>query len=359
MARVLVCTNDSTFTPSLYHAYRARGDDVVVGVSNLDPKIGRFDVVHLHWPEELVQYQLDEYSANRVLNLLDWWRQRAVLVASVHNLVPHEEDEIGGPWATFFRQFYERVHLLCHFSEYSRRRFKEVYPSLQKIKNVIYPLNRYDHLRPLSTGRENARRALGLPDNAPVFAVCGTLRKFEEISLIRKAWRRFDRPDARLLFAARAPAGKRYLRRAADMLVQRLWERDSRVLRFGPYANDELLVRLVEAADAMLVPRLGHHLNSGLIPLAFTFGTPVVAPDSGANREIVPLPMNELYDMGDPGSLVAAMKRQLRKGPSACQDVLRHAEGLGWGKMLDVIWPHVIELSRERPSGEASSGPVC
>lgn len=353
MTRVLMCSNDQTFSPALTHAYHARGLDVVAGISNLDPAFGAFDVIHLHWPEELVGWGTHSASparTARALALLDWWSERAVLVATVHNLVPHHARRLDGPEADYFRAFYERADLICHFSEYSRERYREVYPSLAPDRQICHPLNSYDHLLPLARGRQAARAALGLDPDAPVFALCGAMRKREEMTLVRSAWRRLSRRDARLLLASRPALGSMGLAsRTMEKTIHRIWSRDARIRTLDAHPDDEALVRIVEAADALLVPRIGHHLNSGLIPLALTFGTGVVAPDRGPNREIVPLPANELYDAQDPVSFAAAMDRQAAKSAQAVRDAnLAHGRMLGWDGILERIWPRVVGAGRAK-----------
>jgi glycosyltransferase involved in cell wall biosynthesis len=356
MTRILMASNDQTFSPALSHAYHARGLDVVAGIPNLDPAFGRADVVHLHWPEELVgwgQNHRDPERTARALDLLDRWRQRAVLVATVHNLVPHGTDRLDGPEAAYFNAFYRRVDLICHYSDYSRARFRETYPDLDDARHIVVPLNSYSHLLPLAQGRAAARGALGLSADEPVFAVCGAIRHGEEMVLVRDAWRAFRRPDARLLLATRPNwASIPQSRRLAAKLRHGLWLRDGRIRRLPPGPSDAALVQILEAADALLIPRLGHHLNSGLIPLALTFGTAVVAPDRGANREIVPLPANELWAPTGPRAFAEAMARQADKDSAAVRAAnLAHRDTIGWARILDLIWPRLAAIGQARGIG--------
>lgn len=353
MTRVLMCSNDLTFAPALTQAYQARGFEVAVGVDGLDAPPGAYDVVHLHWPEELVGWRSGASDPERTqvaLEKLDRWRAHAVLVATVHNLVPHNTERIDGLEAAYFRDFYERIDLIGHYSGYSRQRYAEVYPSLDAGKQVVQPLNSFAHLLPLGTGRAAARQALGLGPDEPVFAVFGALRKQAEAELLQKAWSKVRRKDARLLLASRPNwAGVSRFGRLLGKIRRKLWLRDPRIIQPGFHPDDAELVRLLEAADAALVPRLGHHLNSGLVPLAFTFGTAVIAPDNGPNGEIIPLPANELYAPGDATAFARAIERQADKSADETRAAnLAHMTRMGWGNILDFLWPRVIEAAKAK-----------
>ncbi|WP_041392218.1 hypothetical protein [Sphingobium sp. SYK-6] len=351
MTRVLMASNDQTFSPALTHAYHARGLDVTAGVPNLDPAFGRFDVLHVHWPEELAGWSArDKARTDKVLELLDWWKQRAVIVATVHNLVPHRAERLDGPESVYFNAFYERVDLLCHFSGYSRERYAEQYPAIPQARQIVQPLNTYDHLLPLMRGREAARAQFGVKPDEHVFAVCGAMRLPAEMNLVRAAWSRLRDPSARLLLASGPSwSGLDPVRRTAGKVAHRLWLRDRRISRLGGQVDDSTLVGILEAADTIIIPRLGHHLNSGLVPLALTFGTGILAADLGANREIVPQPQNELYEAGNADSLIEAMRRQMVKSSAEVRAAnLAHRDTIGWGAALDMIWPRVVEIGRHK-----------
>lgn len=353
MTRVLMCSNDLTFAPALTQAYQARGYDVTVGLDGLDAQPGAYDVIHLHWPEELVGWgkgAADRERTQAALAKLDRWRGHAVLIATVHNLVPHNTERTDGPEAAYFREFYERIDLICHYSRYSRQRYVEVYPALDPAKHIVQPLNCFAHLLPLGTGRAAARQALGLDPDEPVFAAFGALRKQAEAELLQKAWSNVKRRDARLLLASRPSwAGVGRLGRIIGKVRRKLWLRDPRIVQPGFHPDDAGLVRLLEAADAVLVPRLGQHLNSGLVPLAFTFGTAVIAPDNGPNGEIIPLPANELYAPGDATALARAIERQAEKPADETRAAnLAHMTRMGWGNILNFLWPRVIEAAKAK-----------
>jgi len=350
-----MCSNDRTFAPALTQAYRDRGFDVVAGVDAFETDPASFDLIHFHWPEELVGWGANVRDPDRTAALLaklDRLRGSTVLVATIHNLIPHNTEALDGPEAAYFAAFYERMDLIGHYSAYSRERYAQVYPSLDPDKQIVQPLNSYAHLKPLAGGRAAARQALGLADApGPVFALCGALRTIDELELVQSAWRGFNRQDARLLLATQPSwKGVGSVRAFIGRVVNRVWRNGPRIVRLPDRPDDATLVQIMEAVDALLIPRLGYHLNSGLIPLALTFGTGVIAPDSGPNREIVPLPTNELYTPGDAPDFARAMERQAAKSESAVRaaNLAYLAEHMGWDRILDLLWPHVVAAGRAK-----------
>lgn len=348
--RVLVASNDMTFCPSLSLAYRARGHEVVAGVPNFELKLGDYDLVHLHWPEELVGFASGSATPAKTgpaLALLDWWSRRSVLVATVHNLVPHSARTVNGPEAAYFNEYYQRVDLICHFSEYSRTRYAEQYPSLDPDKQVVHALNDFDHLRPLARGRAASRAALGLPPTGPVFGVIGALRTSEELHLVQEAWRKAGLADVHLLFcSARPPSGRPAMFRFLDQMAHRRWLRDPHIHVPGSRLPDSELVQVVEACDAIIIPRFGNHLNSGIVPLALTFGTAVIAPANGANRELLTGSPNLLYAPGDADALATGIKTFAARDAEIVREQNRRlSASFGWHRILDQIWPRVEQLS--------------
>lgn len=353
--RILVASNDLTFNPALIAAYRAAGHEVYAGVPNFMLGMGDYDVIHLHWPEELAGFGLNSADTRKtqpVLDCIDRWMGRAVLVATVHNLVPHASPRLDGPEAAYFAEFYRRMDVICHFSEYSRVRYAETYPNLSSVPQLVHGLNSFDHLRPLARGVAAAREALELPADGFVFSVIGAMRKPEELSLLRRGWAKAQLSQSHLLLATNPPWHEmRFDQRLIDKARHRYWlGANQHVRALGGNLDDTTLVRVVEASDAIIVPRFGLHLNSGLVPLALTFGKAVVAPDYGVCRERLATSANSLYTPGDASSLAQALRRQVELDPvqvSAMNLEIIRSTG-GWSNIIASIWPLIRQRGRDK-----------
>lgn len=353
--KILVASNDLTFNPALVSAYRDAGHEVHAGVPNFLLALGKYDIVHFHWPEELVGFGINSANPLRtrdVLNLIDRYKKNTVLVATAHNLVPHAADTLESPQRAYFAQFYERMDVICHFSKYSLERFAETYRNLSSIPQLVHGLNSYDHLLQFTEGPVAARQALGLPTDEFVFSVIGAMRKAEELTLVRQGWTKARLSRAHLLFASDPPWHvMQSHHRLIDKAKHRRWlGANRRVRNVGGNLDDRTLVKVIEASDALIVPRFGLHLNSGLVPLALTFGTAVIAPDYGVCSEHVPKSANSLYKPGDAHALALALRRQIgldREQVRSANLHLIRSTG-GWANIIASVWPTIMERGRSK-----------
>ena len=77
--KVLVPTNDLTFSVALTAEYLRRGLEVHVGVTNFFRREQDFDVIHFQWPEDLVEWRLPTtpQGGKLAIDCLDWWKSRS------------------------------------------------------------------------------------------------------------------------------------------------------------------------------------------------------------------------------------------------------------------------------------------
>ncbi len=339
--RALVCTDDRTFSPGLADAYRARGYDVVHAVAPLSDPEAHFDLIHLHWPEELLGWKLPAPAAtiDRVLATLDRRRTDTRLVCTVHNLLPHTLPRGDTTTVGFYEAFYARMTTIGHFSQHSRDAVVHRFPTVPVERHRVHGMNSFDHLLPLATGRDAARQALGVAADEILVATLGLLRSRAEAFLLMRAVARLKLPRLRIIHAARRAKGGNRVRRWVEDRWSDLWARRYRVDVRADRQSDAEMVALLEAADVLLVPRLADQLNSGLLPLAMTFGTPLVAPDQGVFREMLGGSSNGLYPPGDARSMTAATDGVARNVAGTRAANLAMASSWGWthalGELLD------------------------
>jgi glycosyltransferase involved in cell wall biosynthesis len=104
---------------------------------------------------------------------------------------------------------------------------------------------------------------------------------------------------------------------------------------FPGFIADAEATALFEAADVVLIPRWSRHLNSGVVSLAMSLGTPIVAPAYGAFVEHLRDTKNVLYKPGDHQVMAAAIREISRRDRSAISDAnARCALNWGWDKSI-------------------------
>lgn len=339
--RVLICTNDSTFNVSLAAHYRARGHDVHVSQAEFFLRQVGFELIHFHWPEELTAWKVPPSPtlAAGVLDGLAWWRERgATLVCTVHNLLPHvrQPDDMRTP--AYFSAFYGAMHRIGHFSVTSRDRFVAQFPQLAGTDHVVHGMNLFDNLRQLATGRSAARAALGAREDGFLMMALGSIRSRTELLALTDAVDGARVAQKQVFFAARGGISWNRIKRIPQQWHFRRWLARHKVILRGDILPDREMVTALEAADVLLIPRPSGQINSGLLPLAMTFGTPVVAPDHGVFREMLSGTGNGLYDPGDRHGMARAIEAVAARDHAALRAAnLELARTWGWQQALDKL----------------------
>ena len=333
--KVLVATEDLTFSVSLSLAYKAAGHEVSAGIPELYLGLRDFDLIHFHWPEELTQWQVPPLAplVDRLFARLDALKSSTKLVCTVHNLLPHFDH---GPvsW-TYYNDFYRRMDRIGHFSQSSLDAVKAKFPDVPAEKQFIHGMNDFANLRAHMRGRAAARTTLGISADALAVATVGQIRSMPELGLLSNALGKPGLPPMHLVRAFRPPGVATIAARARLKLLLRSLGRMPTTVLDG-FLEDVDLVAVCEAADIIVIPRMENQLNSGVLPLAMTFGTGIVAPDCGVFREMLGASLNELYKPGDPDDLAKAIARLAAKDRDEV-----HASNLAlsasWG------WPEGVE----------------
>ena len=266
--------------------------------------------VHLHWTSPILGPAKSEGEAadrtRRVLEQLDRAKQAgARIVWTIHNGMPHEvrwiSAEAGLRQELALRA--DDIHVMC---DRTVEDVAEHYHLPSEKINVI-PHSSYVGIYPAGVSRDEARDRLGISPTATVYAFVGSIRPYKGVDDLLDAFAgvRASDPSAVLVVAGRP--GK------FDGVVEL---EDRCRTEVGVLANfntipDEQLQLFYKAADVAVFPyRKG--LNSGAVNLAFTFGTPVVAPAIGCLGELLTEDNAESFVPGDVASLQAAMERAVR-----------------------------------------------
>jgi beta-1,4-mannosyltransferase len=197
-------------------------------------------------------------------------------------------------------------------------------------------MNSFDNLKTLATDRSTARSSLGIGENSFAISTFGNFRTQSEVSLVHKAINYLDLQNSKIVFAGRLPWYNRRWQRVYTRMLHRQWAARHKVIELSGYTDDSQTVALFQAADVMIVPRFGRHLNSGILALAMTFGTPVVAPDYSVFRELLEGSDNEFYEPRNSKAMADAIMRISQKGAEKIRNSnLNRFSTWGWDRILD------------------------
>lgn len=274
-------TTGNPYNRLLYEAVEEGG----VAVDEFTPRralTGRYDIWHMHWPDDLLSIRDAQAALVRMVGLLllmAWTRLRgARIVWTVHDLGPHESyHPVLERW--FWRLFLPQVDGFISLSRHGKAMARQVFSPLKDVPGIVVPHGHYRAAYPNTMDRRAARAALGLDPEASVMLYVGRIRAYKNVPHLVRTFREWEQPDARLLVVGK-PVSKR-LRRD----IRAAAGADERVRLTLQFIPDEAMQQYLNAADLVVLP-YQDILHSGSALLALSFDRPVLVPDRGAMSEL-------------------------------------------------------------------------
>lgn len=260
----------------LYQHVRARGHDVVE-FTRANATAGRFDVLHIHWPEiawERLSGPSAALKAAAIIALFSLMKLKGTrIVWTVHNLRSHDQKH-----PLLERAYYWALHMLCDgmiaLSDVGRRLANERYPRLARRASVTIPLGHFRGHYPDDISRTEARRRLRIPPNVFLLGSFGRIRQYKNLPALVSAFRALGPGDTQLLIAGDV---------ADDVELSSLQGPGVRVVPV--HLADEELQHYYRAADLIVLP-YRDILNSASAMLALSFGRPVLIPGVQTMQEL-------------------------------------------------------------------------
>jgi beta-1,4-mannosyltransferase len=306
-----VPADDNPYITSLYSAVRARG----VQVDEFDRRAllsGRYDIVHVHWPEELVGWGWTDVrstvaeAAKTLVALTVARRRGARLVWKGHDLGPHD---VAHPriYRAYITRFVRMVDLLISLGPSATRSLQDTYPGLRATPVRTVRHGHYRGIYPPLPNPVAARAELGLPADPPLFLLLGQIRRYKNVPALIHAFNRTRPQNAHLAVAgevkADATLGQQVEAAAAGSAAV--------TVRIGLVPEAQISTWHAAASVVVLPYSLKTSLHSGAALLALSMDRPVVVPNSGTMRELRDLAGPEwvyLFDGGPEEALAAAEK---------------------------------------------------
>ncbi len=301
-------TNGNIYIRELGRAYASLGWTPVYGPENLLEGNLRPDLLHLHWPEEFYRWRGEgstEARAEHFVAQLHRLREAGVpMVWTVHNLAPHDIGQQSVDGRTYAAVM-EAASAIHHHCPHSVHALAQRYPVPQGVKQFVQPHGHYLSY-PNHVSRTDARRALGIPENARVFLQFGQIRGYKGLGLLLDAFDRLRLPEKFLLVAGlyNAPTGPGAWRERLSLASRKRLRRDW--LLHGRSIASEDIQCYVNAADCLVLSHTAG-LNSGVAVLGMSFGKPMIGPDLGCLGWVLGHAPNPVCPVGDAQALADAM----------------------------------------------------
>ncbi len=245
---------------------------------------GRWDVVHVHWPDGALNTRHAAVAAVRLLylvgKLLFAKARGAKIVWTVHNLQAHHP-AFPRLERWLWRAFVPLVDGAISLSRSGLALARARFPALAGKAQFVIPHGHYRGCYKNGCSRAEARDRFGLEPARPVVAFVGQIKPYKNVPTLLRAFLdcRADDPGASLLITGKLadPAVAAGLAAHADQPT-------NVVCRFGHIADDDMQFAL-NACDLAVFP-YREILNSGSAILALSFDRPVLVPAKGAMGEL-------------------------------------------------------------------------
>jgi len=340
---------ENPYTRLLYTELRTHGvrvDDYAL----LRALSGRYDILHVHWPESTFNASLPEALATTqsLLFAIDTLRRRgSKLVWTAHNLNAHER-RFPRAEASFWRAFSARVDGVIALTEPSLAAVKERFPKLAARPSFVIPHPHYRGVYPDGVARSQARARLGLPQNAAVVLFFGRILGYKNVPALIELVRSFPRlRDGREVVLL--VAGKPYDAANREQVLRARGDA-SRVHLHLRFISDDDTQFFFRAADLVTLP-YRDFLNSGAALLALGFDRPVFMPRRGAAPELArTLGSNwvALYDELTPDALELALLRASQLPPVSDGRHLSHLAPSSVARSTSSAYERLVMAETER-----------
>jgi glycosyltransferase involved in cell wall biosynthesis len=269
------------------------------------------DVLHLHWPEieyrRASRFRCAFKVGTFALKLLFARILGYKTVWTVHNILPHERDF---PVLEYLGHFFaaQLSYALIVQCQEAKKLVRKYYGRKRRV--FLIPHGNYIGFYPNEINEKNARRQVGIPEDALVFLFFGAIRPYKGVENLITAFSMIDGKRSWLVIAGK-PHDDNIRRR-----IERQSSRLNNVKLFLDFVPVEKVQLFMRASDIVVLPYT-RVTTSGAVMLAFSFGKPVIAPAIGCLPEVLDESRGILYKGNSvenlKGALIKASKMDVRQ----------------------------------------------
>lgn len=242
----------------------------------------RWDILHLHWPESLLETSsrlAALWSEKKYLLLLDYARKRGTQVIwTVHDLKPHD---LVFPKLEqrFWDAVLDRIDGLTALTHSGLDLALQRFPRLATLPAFVIPHGHYRGQYASGMTRAEARARLQVAADRQVITYFGQIRPYKNVPRLIECVR--DGNDALELFVC----GRLSKRVDMEAELRQAAADDPRIHLLLQFIPDDDVQIYFAAADLLVFP-YRDILNSGSALLGLSFDRPVLVPNRGAMREL-------------------------------------------------------------------------
>lgn len=263
-----------------------------------------FDIIHVHWPNLLLQGREPALLKKRLLEL----KKKGILIVSTcHNFVPHYCNESNQIEA--YNIVYSLSDYMIHLGTYSLNIQTKAFPNT---KHIHLPHHVYDQVYTNILNKRYCCEKLGISAATTNILCFGAFRSDEERQFVIDVAKHLKKNRCKIIAPNFWGFTNSSLKTTVFNKLKSQFIKYKYNIITGKTKNvpDEQLPLYYGAADIAFIQRK-KILNSGTLPMALYMGKVVVGPDTGNVSELITETGNFLFNPGNTGSTVEAIKRAL------------------------------------------------
>lgn len=277
------------------------------GIANLLLDTPKWDIIHIHWPEDLMKGKmLNRKTLIALDQKLKSWCKHARIVCTIHD---HESYYRKSKFTTLL---YNIVFNNCDGFVHMGQASVDVFNNTFNNQFAAKPFSIIPHGNYLSIGKTynkvKAREKLDIKHNAKVILVIGKLRHKEEFDLMLNSFKSIAKENYHLVFLGGFYTTRSFLKDLnLKMIITSVFEKlywrialltTPNVSAKIGLNHSDLMLDYLSASDILFIPRK-KILNSGNVPLGFTFAKIVIGPNWGNVGELLNRYNNPTFEIND------------------------------------------------------------
>ncbi|MDR1632403.1 MAG: glycosyltransferase [Dysgonamonadaceae bacterium] len=224
-------------------------------------------------PDVLVVVYWMPFFAPAYATIVKRLKKRTIVIGLLHNAIPHEPHFFDRPLSKYF---FKQCRGFIVMSEIVKRDLLSILPEAHYIHKQ-HPI--YNHFgKKLSSGVAKSR--LGLNAGKKTLLFFGLIREYKGLDLLIEALSHLD-DSYELLIAGESYGSFQKYQKQIDHSPAK-----ERIIVKNYYIEDKDVPVLFSAADVLVLPYKSA-TQSGVLPVAYHYETPVVATDVGGFREAI------------------------------------------------------------------------
>ena len=308
-------TNTNPFAYTLKDGLENIGCDVSMGLDEFWKYSDKYDLIHIHWPDSLVEkWNPTDVEVIFLQKHIEEIKTKAVIIYTRHDIVPHYCNSINK--LKCYDIVEKNADAIVHLGNYGIPELKEKLQN-KRVSHFVIPHHIYDSVYDNSITQQKARMKLSIPQNKFVVLTFGEYRDAEEAHMVLSGFKEYKNrkkyllaPRLRNLFIVKVKSRFSWKWIKNKLVIGKLKLAGINMGR--DFVSNDYLPYYFAAADLVLIQRKVV-LNSGNIPMAFLFKKPVIGANIGNMGELLTETNNVVFDPNKKGALANAFSEAEKK----------------------------------------------